>query len=314
MDTATNRTVEKISVSETSRYQSYVAEYSRMGSSYMFSHILPGSGLAEALAPTLNFNGLMLLLILDGNLSVSINMEEVHARRDSLLLFSPRSVVDTASIRAEGVEAYMLFIAPDFFKGLSLDLNVLSSVPIGGSKAPAVDLTDGEASILRRELELIDLNTRLNSSSAIDEPYMRSIARNHLGAVLYMLMMLAARRNSDGMHNVEDNSPRSRRLVYTRQFLELLQSNFHKERSVSFYARRLFISPKYLSLVVKEMTGHSATELIDSFVIMEAKNQLRFSGKNIQQIAYDLNFSNQSAFGKYFKRITGQSPSEFQRS
>ena len=54
--------------------------------------------------------------------------------------------------------------------------------------------------------------------------------------------------------------------------------------------------------------------MIDEFVILEAKNLLRFSGKNIQQIAYELNFPNQSSFGKYFKHLTGMSPSEYQRT
>ena len=61
-------------------------------------------------------------------------------------------------------------------------------------------------------------------------------------------------------------------------------------------------------------TGRSAAAWIDECVILEAKNLLRFSGKNIQQIAYELNFSNQSSFGKYFKHLTGMSPSEFQKT
>ena len=83
---------------------------------------------------------------------------------------------------------------------------------------------------------------------------------------------------------------------------------------MGFYADKLYISPKYLSLIIKESTGRSAAEWIDEYVILEAKNLLRFSGKNIQQIAYELNFTNQSSFGKYFKHLTGMSPSEFQRS
>ena len=68
-----------------------------------------------------------------------------------------------------------------------------------------------------------------------------------------------------------------------------------------------------MSLIIKEATGRTAAQWIDDYVIMAAKKLLRFSGKNIQQVAYELNFSNQSAFGKYFKRITGMSPTDFQR-
>ncbi len=83
---------------------------------------------------------------------------------------------------------------------------------------------------------------------------------------------------------------------------------------MAFYADKLFISPKYLSLIIKEALGRSAAEVIDDYVILEAKNMLRFSGKNIQQVSYELNFPNQSSFGKYFKHLVGMSPSEYQRS
>jgi AraC-like DNA-binding protein len=92
----------------------------------------------------------------------------------------------------------------------------------------------------------------------------------------------------------------------------LVREFYRSQRSISFYAEKMFISPKYLSLVIKEATGKSAGDWIDQYVIQEAKNQLRFSGKNVQQIAYDLNFSNQSSFGKYFKNLTGMSPTAFQ--
>ena len=105
-----------------------------------------------------------------------------------------------------------------------------------------------------------------------------------------------------------------RRSSYVQDFMRLVHMHFTRERSVNFYASQLFISPKYLSLLVKEATGRSAARWIDHFVITEAKNLLRFSGKNIQQVAYALNFSNQSSFGKYFKHLTGMSPTEFQKS
>ena len=90
---------------------------------------------------------------------------------------------------------------------------------------------------------------------------------------------------------------------------------YHKaERAISFYAEKMFISPKYLSLIIKESTGKSAGEWIDQYVIQEAKNMLRYSGKNVQQISYELNFPNQSSFGKYFKNLTGMSPTAFQNT
>ena len=86
-----------------------------------------------------------------------------------------------------------------------------------------------------------------------------------------------------------------------------------QERSVNYYAKELFLTPKHLSSVVKEVSGKTAGEWIDNFVLFEAKSLLRSSQKNIQEIADELNFANQSFFGKYFKHYTGMSPKEYRR-
>ena len=70
---------------------------------------------------------------------------------------------------------------------------------------------------------------------------------------------------------------------------------------------------KYLSSVVKEVSGKTAARWIDESVILEAKALLKYSGMSIQEIAYHLNFSTQSFFGKYFKQHTGTSPSRYKR-
>ena len=65
--------------------------------------------------------------------------------------------------------------------------------------------------------------------------------------------------------------------------------------------------------MVKEVSGKTAARWIDESVILEAKALLKYSGMSIQEIAYHLNFSTQSFFGKYFKQHTGTSPSRYKR-
>lgn len=98
------------------------------------------------------------------------------------------------------------------------------------------------------------------------------------------------------------------------RFFELVQEHYRDERLIGFYADRLCITPKYLSKLVKEHTGRSAGEWIESHVILEARALLQSSDMTIQQIATSLNFPNQSFFGKYFKRATGLSPKQYRQS
>jgi AraC-like DNA-binding protein len=168
--------------------------------------------------------------------------------------------------------------------------------------------------LLIRYFDLLDANARLNSREG-SEQLSRSISRSLLTATLYQLMILSEECNPTQLTGEEPTGrQRSRRVIYTHEFVRLVRKFFRQERTVKFYADKLCISPKYLSLVIKESTGRSAAEIIDEYVVLEAKNMLRFSSKNVQQVAYDLNFPNQSSFGKYFKHQTGMSPSEFQNS
>lgn len=98
------------------------------------------------------------------------------------------------------------------------------------------------------------------------------------------------------------------------QFINLVQQNFRKERFLEFYASKLEITPKHLSRTLKALTGNTAVEWIERYVILEAKVLLKSTNMSIQQIADDLNFPSQSFFGKYFKKNVGMSPKEFRNS
>lgn len=112
-------------------------------------------------------------------------------------------------------------------------------------------------------------------------------------------------------HPEGQNNSHNRAEEYFKQFTHLLGEHFREERSVGFYARQLCITPKYLTTLIKRISGQSVSEWIDNYVILEAKTLLKYSTMSIQEIAYYLNFPNQSFFGSYFKRNTGMSPSQY---
>jgi AraC-like DNA-binding protein len=81
-----------------------------------------------------------------------------------------------------------------------------------------------------------------------------------------------------------------------------------KEHNVAFYADKLFVTPKRLTDICRSQTGKNALDLIEEYVILEAKDLLENTDLSIGQIADELNFTTQSSFGRYFKRLTGQTP------
>ena len=138
------------------------------------------------------------------------------------------------------------------------------------------------------------------------EHYRQEIIRCLFTAVFYIITEL-------NMREQKNTVKLGRGEVIFEEFMELVRQYSKQERNVRFYARRLNITPKYLSTVSKDVSGKTAARWIDEAVILEAKSLLRYSGMSIQEIAYHLNFSTQSFFGKYFKQHTGYSPSRFKR-
>lgn len=95
------------------------------------------------------------------------------------------------------------------------------------------------------------------------------------------------------------------------QFKALLADHFIEERQVSFYADKMHLTPKYFSTVIKEVSGKTAGAWINEMLLLESKVRLQNKAQSIAQIAYDLDFSDPSHFGKFFKKHMGVSPLEY---
>lgn len=112
-------------------------------------------------------------------------------------------------------------------------------------------------------------------------------------------------------HITNESIKLSNEEIIMQDFLKLVQQNYRQERKVLFYADALHLSASYVSTVIKNTSGKTASEWINDYVALEAKYLLKFTNMTIQQISDKLNFPSQSFFGKYFKRQIGISPKEY---
>ena len=83
------------------------------------------------------------------------------------------------------------------------------------------------------------------------------------------------------------------------------------EKGVDFYARKMCMTPKSLTTLVKNASGRTATQWIDAFLVLEAKNLLKYSDLTVKEIGYRLNFQSIPSFHKFFKNQTGLTPNEY---
>ena len=104
---------------------------------------------------------------------------------------------------------------------------------------------------------------------------------------------------------------RSREQTIFDRFIQLVNQHCREEHKISYYADRMCLTERYLGTVVRQTSGTTAKDWIDRALITQAKVLLRHSNHSVLQISEELNFPNPAFFSKYFKRLTGITPSEF---
>lgn len=294
------------------------SRYSRMGDDYFVARLnyTHGRGGEEAFK-THRINGVLVALNLKGSVTLEINTDRYHLKSPSIILSGGTNLIKLVETESKRLDTYLFYLSESFISSINIDMNALQQAHLSHRPSPVIELTRDDAALIARHIELLLETAGANPNGNL---YSRSIARSLTAALIYQLMQISDRRYTDMMavgRDLVDTARQpsaSRRTSYVREFIKLLHANFTRQRAVTFYAERLCISPKYLSSVVKEFTGRSPGEWIDEYVILEAKNMLRFSGMSVQEVAYALNFNSQSTFGKYFKNVTGMSPTQFQKN
>jgi AraC-like DNA-binding protein len=141
-----------------------------------------------------------------------------------------------------------------------------------------------------------------------DDKLQQRIIRGYLQALTFIVYSQYQKATENKHVYVGDDRQRD---LFNR-FIELLQKKYIKERKINYYADKLCITPRYMSRIIHDVSGHFASEHIDLFVIAESKQLLRCKKYTILQVSEILNFSSQSLFGRYFKKFTGYTPRDYQ--
>lgn len=103
-------------------------------------------------------------------------------------------------------------------------------------------------------------------------------------------------------------SPRMREMF--NRFMMLVERDYKLSRDVAYYASQMNITPKYLTLIVRQMTHENPKHIIDHYTILQLKLQLTASRQSVKEIAWEYHFNDVSFFCRYFKRHTGLTPME----
>ena len=247
-------------------------------------------------------NALIIGVGTEGETSLTSNLQEFRLKKDSLFIFSPKHILQVQSNNR--FKAHLIVIAPDFLKRINIDTKRMMPLFLQFGSLPCMELTHAESQSLRSFISMVEQELKGSETDFSSE-----IIGGLIAATIYKVGDILTHYLTE--HPEVDSPIHNLAEEYFRQFTELLGEHYKHERSVGFYARQLCITPKYLTTLIKRISGKSVSEWIDNYVILEAKTLLKYSNMSVQEIAYYLNFPNQSFFGSYFKRNAGMSPSQY---
>ena len=236
-----------------------------------------------------------------GSVTLKINMEEYRVDEGAYMLHvAPGQIVSLESISPD-FDAHVMVMSSRFIESLLVFMN--NSVPwrFDASRLAVKPLSEHESKM--SEFFVSSVRYVLSDKN---NPYRLHATQHVMMAIFYASDKLVEINNK--CETVRTNAD-----VLTKQFMELVKENFRKERQLKFYSDKMCITSRYLSRVVKECTGSSASDWIERYVVLEARALLKSTNMTIQQVSDELNFPSQTFFGKYFKRRVGMSPKEYRR-
>lgn len=255
------------------------------------------------------FHGYMAFFCIKGEFEVEINLKKFTIRKDSMFIYTPGNIVRVTNIdpkEKESVHFVVVAISEDLMSSTRFDFSKLYNESLRLLESPCVVINENERELCRKYFDLIQEVSKMRM------PNMRESVAALISSIFYLMGAMWTDRLTAAKKNGGDEmSTRSK--IVLEDFLLLVRDYHTKERSLSFYADKLYLTPKYLSKLIKSVSGKSAHEWIDSFVILEAKNLLKYSDMSIKSIVYELNFPNQTTFYRFFKTKTGMTPSEYRK-
>lgn len=231
-----------------------------------------------------------------GSIVMQTKLKKTVIHAPAILTLGP-SVIRSFTKDSDEILIDIIFFKPQFFLHNQANVFFLSQYDF---------FVNSEMHVFnferKNKIKFEQIFTLLRQSIEHNSDNQPSILRAYLYILIYELDVIKQTITNDSAQN-----------PLFEKFKEILSSDFVNQRSVQYYADVLNVSRKYLSEVIKNNSGKTASDWIEEIVILEAKILLQNKDLTINQISDTLNFPNQSGFGRFFKKCEGISPLEYRR-
>ena len=243
------------------------------------------------------------LLVSAGKITVKVGSSEIEIESNSLvdiLAWEPISFIGLS----DNLNAWCML--PNYLF-TNESLNGLKPADSESFKdrheIPVMVLTSDEIARLERQLELLS-----ESLADFGNYYRTELCRSYFRNFMLETGNLVQHKK---MALDDSDSVESRQDTILRSFLKLVWKHYKSEHNVDFYAKRLCLSSKHLSRVVRNSLGKTPYAVIRDELLQKAMELLKTTKKPIQEISSELHFSEVASFCKFFKKHTGLSPTTY---
>lgn len=232
---------------------------------------------------------------LRGKARIIINLIEYTVYPQTIVTFIPGSIVELLEFTPD-YDFQMIAVDKDFLPLLRRDQLFESHV----RQKLVTRVTD-------TEWKLSDAYFTLIWETVQEKPFRREVVQHLLAALLHNIKYIRTEEANDASHRFSHQEE-----IFWR-FITLVNESSKNERTVGFYADKLCLTPRYLNTLIRQVSHQTVMEWINQSVILEAKVLLKHSDLLVYQISDELHFPNPSFFCKFFKRMTGMTPQEYQK-
>ena len=237
-------------------------------------------------------------IITNGRARVLINLIEYIFRPNYISLIAPGSIIQIIET-SQDFDAHMMAIEHNF-------------LPVSGKEEFFAHFLQRKKNLLLplTTTEQVQIENFITVMwDVLQEPVFRKEVIQHLLAgLLYNIEYIAKNKGQS------ESSPLTHQNDIFQRFISLVNTYSKTERNVSFYADKLCLTPRYLNTVIRQASQQTVMDWINQSIILEAKVLLKHSNRLVYQISDELNFPNPSFFSKFFKRMTGMTPQEYQKN
>ncbi len=250
----------------------------------------------------LRFRNLVLVFCESGELKFELNYTSYALKENGFLIITPLDILTFETASADYLST-VLVLPSEAFSPILKDINLLNFKYI--KHTPVVYLQNEYLTLYKQTLSTLWHIKELVAEEEFDK--IASLQVSSLAVVQQDYYNKYVAKRDNGFEYI----PRKKELF--RNFINRLVESHQVSREVLFYANELGVSSGYLNEVCNEVSGHSAKAIIDSAVTARLKYELSYTTKSIQELSDEYNFPSQSYFTRYYKRMTGLTPSEFRK-